>query len=126
DRPIPRMPNGLQLSAAPGTFPFTALRAGMPVLFGAQRLHIEAIACSLDLSLCTHWNPHIERPAVLDMEILKKNRERLVGYASVGVGIGWEGGLVPARCSLGPSYVMDISNNADNGRAQGSPPDPAL
>ena len=75
-----RMPNGLQLTAAPGTFPFTALRAGMPVLFGAQRLHIEAIGCSLDLSLCSQWNPHIERPALLDMEIVRKNRDRLSKY----------------------------------------------
>ena len=81
-RPIPRMPNGLQLTAAAGTFPFIALRAGMPVLFGAQRLHIEAIGCSLDLSLCSQWDPHIERPAVLDKKIVRKNRERLGGYLS--------------------------------------------
>jgi Protein of unknown function (DUF2877) len=82
--PIARMPNGLQLSAAVGTFPFTALRTGMPVLFGAQRLHIEAISCSLDLSLCSQWNPHIEHPTVLDMEIVRKNRKWLSGYTSVG------------------------------------------
>src|SRR5947209_20148583 len=41
------MPNGLQLSSQPGTYPFVALRPGMSVLLGAQRLFIEAIDCSL-------------------------------------------------------------------------------
>jgi len=58
-----RMPNGLELSNSPGTFPFTILRPGMPVLLGAQRLHIESAHCSLDLSHCTQWNPHINRPS---------------------------------------------------------------
>src|SRR6185312_600069 len=55
----PRMPNGLQLSSPAGDFPFSALRVGMSVIFGAQRLHIEAIDCSLDLSQSPQWNPHI-------------------------------------------------------------------
>src|SRR5438552_7816335 len=76
----PCMPNGLQLSALPGTFPFPVLRAGMPVLFGAQRLLIEAVDCSLDLSSCTQWNPHIERPAQLDMEIVERNRASLLEH----------------------------------------------
>src|SRR5437868_5858857 len=76
----PRMPNGLQLSALPGTFPFPVLRAGMPVLFGAQRLLIEAVDCSLDLSSCTQWNPHIERPSQLDMEIVERNKEWLLEH----------------------------------------------
>ena len=97
DLPLPRMPNGLQLTAPAGTFPFIALRVGMPVLFGAQRLQIEAIACSLDLSLCSQWDPHIEHPTVLDMEIVRKNRERLAGYVSVRVRLGWEEGLMPVR-----------------------------
>lgn len=78
----PRMPNGLQLSAFPGTFPFPALRAGIPVLFGAQRLLIEAIDCSLDLSYCSQWNPLIEKPDLLDMGIVERNRmwlQRRVG-----------------------------------------------
>jgi hypothetical protein len=79
----PCMPNGLQLSALPGTFPFAALRAGMPVLFGAQRLLIEAVDCSLDLSTCTQWDPHIERPAQLDMEIVAKNRDWLLAWLPV-------------------------------------------
>jgi hypothetical protein len=74
----PRMPNGLQLSVFRGAFPFSVLQTGMPVLFGAQRLHIEAIACSLDLTLCSQWNPHIERPERLDMDIIRKNGEGLV------------------------------------------------
>ena len=81
-RLAPCMPNGLQVSALPGTFPFTDLHVGMPVLLGAQRLHIEAIGCSLDLSLCSQWNPHIERPSVIDVEIIRKNGERLKEYLS--------------------------------------------
>ena len=73
----PRMPNGLQLSSPPGNFPFSALRAGMPVIFGAQRLHIEAIDCSLDLYQSPQWNPHIQRPDQLDMTVLQKNYARL-------------------------------------------------
>jgi hypothetical protein len=72
-----RMPNGVQLSSPPGSFPFSALRVGMPVIFGAQRLHIEAIDCSLDLSQFSQWNPHIQRPDQLDMAILQKNYTRL-------------------------------------------------
>src|SRR2546423_4465264 len=76
----PCMPNGLQLSALPGTFPFSVLRAGMPVLFGAQRLLIESVDCSIDLSSCIQWDPHIERPAQLDMEIVTKNRDWLLAW----------------------------------------------
>src|SRR5258708_8654248 len=72
-----RMPNGLQLSSPPGSFAFSALCVGMPVIFGAQRLHIEAIDCSLDLSQFSQWNPHIQRPDQLDMAILQKNYTRL-------------------------------------------------
>ncbi|GAC1382781.1 MAG: hypothetical protein NVSMB33_10290 [Ktedonobacteraceae bacterium] len=77
------MPNGLQLSAATGSLPFSALRPGMPVLFGAQRLLIEATNCSLDLSMCAEWNPHIQRPAVLDMEIVKRNGKWLVEHLAL-------------------------------------------
>ncbi|HEX6483907.1 MAG TPA: DUF2877 domain-containing protein [Ktedonobacteraceae bacterium] len=73
----PRMPNGIQLSSPPGSFPFSALRVGMPVIFGAQRLHIEAIDCSLDLSQSPQWNPHIQHPDQLNMTILQKNYARL-------------------------------------------------
>src|SRR6266496_1250474 len=75
-----RMPNGLELSNSPGTFPFTILRPGMPVLLGAQRLHIESAHCSLDLSSCTQWNPHITRPVCLDRHNIVKNREWLARY----------------------------------------------
>ena len=79
-QPTPCMPNGLELTAQPGTFPFNALRAGMHVLFGAQRLHIEAIGCSLDISLCSQWNPQIQHPPLIDRGIIRKNRERLRQY----------------------------------------------
>ena len=77
-----RMPNGLELSNAPGTFPFTLLRPCMPVLFGAQRLHFESAECSLDLSHCTQWNPHINRPEHLDRHNIVKNREWLARHLS--------------------------------------------
>jgi len=76
----PRMPNGLQLSTPPGTFPFPVLHAGMPVLFGAQRLLIEAVDCSFDLSCCSEWDPHIERPDQLDMKVVAKNKEWLLKH----------------------------------------------
>ena len=79
------MPNGLELSNPQGTFPFTVLRPGMPALFGAQRLHIEAVRCSLDLSHCTQWNPLINRPEHLDRRNIVKNREWLARYLSTNV-----------------------------------------
>jgi len=78
----PRMPNGIELSTAPGTFPFTVLRPGLPVLFGAQRVVIEAAACSLDLSHCTQWDPYIARPERLDRDIVRKNREWMTSFLS--------------------------------------------
>lgn len=77
-----RMPNGIELSSAPGTFPFTMLRPGQPVLFGAQRVVIEAATCSLDLSHCTQWDSHISRPERLDRDIVLKNREWLASFLS--------------------------------------------
>jgi hypothetical protein len=69
----PGMPNGLQLSAPAGAWPFSALHVGMPVLFGAQRLHIEAVNCSLDLSNCPQWDPHIARPEELNLHVVASN-----------------------------------------------------
>ncbi len=69
----PRVPNSLQLSAPGGTPPFSALRIGMPVLLGAQRLHIEALPLSLDLTYCAQWHPKIVRPEQLNLAIIKKN-----------------------------------------------------
>jgi hypothetical protein len=77
-----RMPNGLELSSSPGAFPFTTFRTGMSVLFGAQRLHIESADCSLDLSHCIQWNPHINKPAHLDRCSIVKHREWLTSYLS--------------------------------------------
>src|SRR5712692_1787336 len=96
----PRMPNGLQLSTPPATFPFPALRPGMPVLFGAQRLHIEACDCSLDLSNCTQWNPQITKPERLDMEIVEKNRHLLANELKRGsepVGSLWRCNAVASK-----------------------------
>ena len=78
----PRMPNGIELSSAPGTFPFNMLRPGLPVLFGAQHVVIEAAACSLDLSHCAQWDPHISRPERLDRNIVRKNRKWLASFLS--------------------------------------------
>src|ERR1700694_2115025 len=69
----PGMPNGLQLSSAAEDWPLPARRVGMRVLFGAQRLHIEAVNCSLDLTNCSQWAPHIKRPAELNMGIVVNN-----------------------------------------------------
>jgi hypothetical protein len=54
----------------------------MPVLFGAQRLHIEAVHCSLDLTNCSQWDPHIERPAELNMRIVVNNLRYLQQHLS--------------------------------------------
>ncbi len=99
----PRMPNGLQLSATSGCYPFSTLHTGLPVLFGAQRLHIEAIGCSLDLSLCSQWSPHIERPEVVDVEIVRKNRERLVNYVE-GVRVPQQGASPSHLATLASTY----------------------
>jgi len=77
---VPRMPNGLQLSAGTDNSFYAKLRVGMPVLFGAQRLLIEAVDCSLDLSACTEWDAHIERSRVLDRDMLERNGEWLRKY----------------------------------------------
>ncbi|MEO8953555.1 MAG: hypothetical protein ABI396_10095, partial [Ktedonobacteraceae bacterium] len=69
----PRVPNSLQLSAPGGTPPFSSLRVGIPVLLGAQRLHIEALALSLDLTYCPQWHPKIVRPEQLNPAIIAKN-----------------------------------------------------
>src|SRR5579863_6336604 len=96
----PRMPNGLQLAGrAParerpyndifaGRAParerpyndslFLQMRPGMHVLLGAQRLHIEAIDCSLDLSGCSQWQPQIQRPELLDTQVFAKNTSWLL------------------------------------------------
>lgn len=74
---MPLMPNGLLLSAHAGEWPFTALRAGMPVVLGAGWLVLEASSCSLDCTTCPRWNPHIERPEPLEIERIKENARQL-------------------------------------------------
>lgn len=64
---LPLMPNGLLLSARTEAWPFSALKAGMPVVLGVGWLAIEAISCSLDCTSCPRWNPRIERPALPDI-----------------------------------------------------------
>jgi hypothetical protein len=71
------LPNGLCLSAPAGAYPFSSLRAGMTVLLGAQRLHIEAIGCSLDLSTCARWSPYLQRPPRLERVLVERNATRL-------------------------------------------------
>jgi len=109
----PRMPNGLHLSTPPGTFPFPVLRAGMPVLFGAQRLLIEAVDCSLDLSCCRAWDSHIERPDQLDMKIVTKNKEWLLKHVpaldpqSAWLPVPQTGNQ--ADCGSGVQYVRSMA-----------------
>ena len=67
--PFPGMPNGIQLKA----FPFGVLRPGMPVLLGAGRLVIDAVACSLDLSGCSQWNPYIIHRGVGRLHVIREN-----------------------------------------------------
>jgi len=67
--PFPGMPNGIQVKA----FPFGALRPGMPVLLGAGRLVIDAVGCSLDLSGCSQWNPHIIHRGMGRLHIIREN-----------------------------------------------------
>src|SRR5258708_20704264 len=107
-----RMPKGLQLSSPPGRFPFWALRAGMPVIFGAQRLHIEAIDCSLDLSQSPQWNPHIQRSDQLDMTILQKNYTRIKTMAEE-----WD-------CALRGEGHSDSRGGGGGGRGLPHPPPP--
>lgn len=77
---LPLMPNGLLLSARPRTWPFNALQAGMPVIIGAGWLVIEAISCSLDCGNCPRWNPRIEHPQALDLELVRSNARWLVQF----------------------------------------------
>jgi len=77
-----RVPNSLQLSAPAGTFPFTDLRVGQPVLLGAKRLHIEALALSLDLTHCKQWNPKIIRLEQVNMAVIAKNGQWLAEYVA--------------------------------------------
>jgi hypothetical protein len=84
------VPNGLRLSAPPGAFPFCLLRPGMPVLLGAQRLHIEEVGCSLDLSTCARWRPWLERTAQPALAVVRHNAERLRALlATQEVGADW-------------------------------------
>lgn len=106
----PRVPNSLQLSAPGGTPPFSALRVGMPVLLGAQRLHIEALALSLDLTHCPRWHPKIVRPEQLNPAIIAKNSAWLAQYVAhylhppsapgypLRVPLPWTGTMGVAHC----------------------------
>jgi hypothetical protein len=84
----PALPNGLQLSALAGAWPFSALRAGMSVLFGARRLHIEAVSCSLDLSSCPQWDPQIVMPAKLNLRVVASNLHYLKQQLAVTPALG--------------------------------------
>jgi len=115
-----RMPNGLELSSVPGTFPFTMLRSGQTVLFGAQRVVIEAAICSLDLSYCTQWDPHISRPERLDKDIVLKNREWLASFlSSSSSSLSYHQGWAIERSSLfvdilqGSNLCASLENKID-------------
>ena len=108
----PRVPNSLQLSALAGTFPFTDLRVGQPVLLGANRLHIEALAMSLDLTHCEQWNPKISRPKQVDLAIIAKNGRWVMEYvANVHVGVG---------LSRGGIWGMDVGTRGGGGGRWGA------
>lgn len=72
------MPNGIHIVNAP----FAVMRPGMSVLLGAQRLCIQSLDIILDLSYAAQWNPCIERPAKLDMRIVRSNAARLERYVA--------------------------------------------
>ncbi|HET8845116.1 MAG TPA: DUF2877 domain-containing protein, partial [Ktedonobacteraceae bacterium] len=77
---LPLLPNGILLAAHAGEFPFSALRPGMPVLLGGLRLYFEPFACSLDLSSCPQWDPHIYAPSELNRALLHINAKRLAAF----------------------------------------------
>ncbi len=89
-----QMPNGIQLPFATGAFPFSRLHPTMPVLLGAGQVIIDAIDFALDLSYCPHWNPHIEHPQALDMNIVRNNGKWLANYTSVRHPQAWHESLV--------------------------------
>ncbi len=92
----PRMPNGIQLPILPGTMPISHLRVGMPILLGAQRLCIQPLDYTLDLSHAIQWYPYIERPAVLDMNVVRKNIVWLERYVILHPSSRlWEDGRPP-------------------------------
>ena len=106
----PRVPNGLQLSTPAATFPFAGLKVGMPVLFGAQRLHIEALALSLDLTFSERWSPHILSPKPLHPAIVEKNKTWLAHYLDADMA------MLPAFASV-PEMAQMLC-----GRGQGLTP----
>ncbi len=100
-----RMPNGIQLPTLPGSMPVSHLRVGMPVLLGAQRLCIQPLDYTLDLAHAIQWHAYIERPAMLDMDVVRKNIAWLEQYVLK------ESGRTQSRT---------IGTNED-GRPQGAP-----
>ena len=110
----PRLPNSLQLSTCSGSFPFINLRVGQPVLFGAARLNIEALALSLDLTYCEQWNPKIIRPEQVDMTVVTKNGKWLAREVAAlplrpiptPTSIG--ASLRPKRPSTTPGYPQGV------------------
>jgi hypothetical protein len=74
------MPNGLLLSAPAGAWPFSHLKAGMPVILGAGWLVLETLACSLECAACQRWHPRVQRPPELDLPLLTANARRLAHF----------------------------------------------
>ncbi|HEY0752868.1 MAG TPA: DUF2877 domain-containing protein [Ktedonobacteraceae bacterium] len=80
ERDAPLMPNGLLLTTRADMWPFRALKVGMPVVLGAGWLLLETLFCSLDCRGCIRWNPRIERPAALDIDLLRTQAGWLASF----------------------------------------------
>ncbi len=113
----PRMPNGIQLPTLPGAMPVSHLRVGMPILLGARRLCIQPLDYTLDLSHAIQWHAYIERPAMLDMNVVRKNIAWLEQYVILHPTTRqWEDGR-PQQVVLHPT-----TRQWEDGRPQGAPP----
>lgn len=77
-----RMANGIEITPGLSDYPLSSLRAQLPVLFGAQRLIIDAVECALDLSCCPQWDAQIERPTSLHIDTIRHRSTQLRRYAS--------------------------------------------
>ncbi len=118
----PQMPNGLRLSVPEGEFPFSTLRPGMPILLGASRLHIEALACSIDLTACPQWDPHINHHPILNLQALKENRERLYRIVEMEL----EEGRRPAPPLLTTKMPRFVVSRGGAGLRPGPTPPPSV
>lgn len=77
---LPLLPNGILLASGVGESFFARLRPGMSALLGGERLYLEALSCSLDLSFSPQWDPRIARAPERGRENLRRNNERLTSF----------------------------------------------